>query len=166
MFNADQRGPNWASTRDLHLGTLPTSDNLIWSPDFDALLPTEQYLNRKYNYTLYQILIFSISWEFQSAHIDVDCVTSKRGLILLGAPNNSIASACSPPLDLSAAGNLRFDLEPPNQCKNQTKFGAVPAKLNVWIERSDRNKKKISILPGLVLKDQVKCKDEYVLHMF
>jgi hypothetical protein len=47
VFNANQRGPNWASTRDLQListGSPISSDQILWRPDFDALLLDKQYI--------------------------------------------------------------------------------------------------------------------------
>jgi hypothetical protein len=47
VFNASQRGPNYASTRDLQLisaGSPISSDQILWRPDFDALLLDNQYI--------------------------------------------------------------------------------------------------------------------------
>jgi hypothetical protein len=46
VFNANQHGPNWASTRDLQLisnDSPISSDQILWRADFDALLLDEQY---------------------------------------------------------------------------------------------------------------------------
>ena len=47
VFNANQRGPNWVSTRDLQLisaGSPISSDQILWRPNFDALLLDKQYI--------------------------------------------------------------------------------------------------------------------------
>jgi len=66
---------------------------------------------------------------------------------------SDVVSACTPAVDLTAGGNIRFQMKPWNPICDGIDPGTIPvggpAKLSVWID----NDKRYNILAGITLRN-------------
>ena len=122
VFNASSLRSNWATSRDMRLSVEPQTDEYIWRSNFDQLLPVDR-------------------WQLASASVESDCQSDRRVLILHTSNSTDVAT-CSPAIDLTMAGNLRFKLKPRQASCNASQHDAHSktnsGKLSVWIEADKR----------------------------
>lgn len=84
-----------------------------------------------------------IRWEFFNGTIENSCATSVRHIVLHEAYDSP--SVCSPNINLSFAGTIRFRLEPWKNhgcnASENSRTAHVPGVVNVWLERTDTKRK-------------------------